>query len=405
MLGENKPGHIDQIKKVNAGVVYRLIDQHGPISRIELSKKAQLAPASITKIVREMVDAQLVKETEFQEMASRGRPATGLVLDTRNWHYLALRIGNGELILALRDLSSRCIVEETQPLLLDDVRPLQFLIAEQIDAFFTRNQSKLERLTAIAITSPGMVNGSLGVIHRMPFYTVKDLALAPFLAARMGLPVYLAHDIYGWTLAEALFGAARGTRDVIHLVIDDNVGAGVITGGRILHRGTSSLVEIGHTQIAPQGRQCYCGNHGCLETLASIPHLLERAAEGMARDTASALHHQPLTIETLCRAALNSDPLARSLIQEVGESVGRLLAVMVNIFHPEKILIGSPLNQASSLLYPLISRTIMQQSLPSYSAALTLEASQIAGRGTLPGAALIKDALFEGSLLIQLLQG
>ncbi|HIF6573840.1 TPA: sugar metabolism global transcriptional regulator Mlc, partial [Serratia marcescens] len=54
MIAVGQPGHIDQIKQTNAGAVYRLIDQLGPISRIELSKRAQLAPASITKIVREL---------------------------------------------------------------------------------------------------------------------------------------------------------------------------------------------------------------------------------------------------------------------------------------------------------------------------------------------------------------
>lgn len=72
MIADSQPGHIDQIKQTNAGVVYRLIDRYGPISRIALSKKAQLAPASITKIVREMLEAHLVQETEFQEAGSRG---------------------------------------------------------------------------------------------------------------------------------------------------------------------------------------------------------------------------------------------------------------------------------------------------------------------------------------------
>lgn len=57
MVAENQPGHIDQIKQTNAGAVYRLIDQLGPVSRIDLSRLAQLAPASITKIVREMLEA------------------------------------------------------------------------------------------------------------------------------------------------------------------------------------------------------------------------------------------------------------------------------------------------------------------------------------------------------------
>lgn len=61
MVAENQHGHIDQIKQTNAGAVYRLIDQLGPVSRIDLSRLAQLAPASITKIVREMLEAHRCK--------------------------------------------------------------------------------------------------------------------------------------------------------------------------------------------------------------------------------------------------------------------------------------------------------------------------------------------------------
>ncbi|VTN05075.1 Making large colonies protein [Raoultella ornithinolytica] len=72
VVADSQPGHIDQIKQTNAGAVYRLIDQLGPVSRIDLSRFAQLAPASITKIVREMLEAHLVQETEIQEPGSRG---------------------------------------------------------------------------------------------------------------------------------------------------------------------------------------------------------------------------------------------------------------------------------------------------------------------------------------------
>lgn len=72
MVADSQPGHIDQIKQTNAGAVYRLIDQLGPVSRIDLSRLAQLAPASITKIVREMLEAHLVQELEIKEAGSRG---------------------------------------------------------------------------------------------------------------------------------------------------------------------------------------------------------------------------------------------------------------------------------------------------------------------------------------------
>jgi transcriptional regulator of PTS gene len=94
----------------------------------------------------------------------------------------------------------------------------------------------------------------------MPFYDdVKEMPLGEVLKNHTGVPVYIQHDISAWTMAEALFGASRGARDVIQVVIDHNVGAGVITDGRLLHAGSSSLVEIGHTQVDPYGKRCYCG--------------------------------------------------------------------------------------------------------------------------------------------------
>ena len=404
MVADSQPGHIDQIKQTNAGAVYRLIDQLGPVSRIDLSRFAQLAPASITKIVREMLEAHLVQETEIQEPGSRGRPAVGLMVETEAWHYLSIRISRGEIHLALRDLSSALVVEEQ--LALQHVQPFATRLLDHVDQFFIRHQKKLERLTAIAVTMPGIIDTEHGIIHRMPFYEdVKDMPLGEILANHTGVSVYIQHDISAWTMAESLFGASRGARDVIQVVIDHNVGAGVITDGRLLHAGSSSLVEIGHTQVDPYGKRCYCGNHGCLETIASVESVLELAQIRMAKSMSSMLHQQPLSVEWLCEAALQGDLLARDIISGVGNHVGRILAIMVNLFNPQKILIGSPFNLAADILFPAISDCIRQQSLPAYSQHIAVESTQFSNRGTMAGAALVKDALYNGSLLIRLLQG
>ncbi|WP_312774462.1 sugar metabolism global transcriptional regulator Mlc [Atlantibacter hermannii] len=405
MVADSQPGHIDQIKQTNAGVVYRLIDQLGPVSRIDLSRLAQLAPASITKIVREMIEAHLVQETEIQEPGSRGRPAVGLMVETEAWHYLSVRINRGEINLALRDLSSKLVVEEQLALAQQDTTPLLERIITHIDQFFIRHQQKLERLTAIAITLPGIIDTENGIVHRMPFYDVLEMPLGPALETRTGVPVFIQHDISAWTMAESLFGASRGARDVIQVVIDHNVGAGVVTDGRLLHAGSSSLVEIGHTQVDPYGKRCYCGNHGCLETIASIDSVLELAQQRMNQSMGSLLHGQPLNVETLCETAVKGDLLAQDIITGVGTNVGRILAIMVNLFNPQKILIGSPLNRASDILFPAIANCIRQQALPAYSRNTLVESTQFTNQGTMAGAALVKDALYTGSLLIRLLQG
>ena len=331
-----------------------------------------------------MLEAHLVQETEIQEPGSRGRPAVGLVVETEAWHYLSLRISRGEIFLALRDLSSKLVVEDRLELPLKAEQSLLDVIVTHIDHFFIRHQQRLERLTAIAITMPGIIDTENGIVHRMPFYDdVKEMPLGEVLKNHTGVPVYIQHDISAWTMAEALFGASRGARDVIQVVIDHNVGAGVITDGRLLHAGSSSLVEIGHTQVDPYGKRCYCGNHGCLETIASVESVLELAQVRLSQSMSSSLHGQPLTVDSLCAAARQGDLLAKDIITGVGNNVGRILAIMVNLFNPQKILIGSPLSQAAEILFPAISACIHQQALPAYSKNIAVESTQFSNQGTM----------------------
>ncbi|RUT65742.1 transcriptional regulator [Morganella morganii] len=394
-----QPGHIDHIKQTNMGVVYRYIDREGPISRISLSKKAQLAPASITKITRELMDAHLVRETEFPRLGFRGRPAVGLKTDCDGWHFLCIRINKGELVFALRELSGKLLAEDIIDFPANN-RDFVTPFLAQVDAFFSRNNRITERLTAIAITTDAIVDPANGIIRHSPYYQLTDLPVAEILYQHTGMPVFLQHGISAWSLAEYFFGAAKECKNIIQLVIDENVGAAIITDGALLHAGSHSTAEIGHTQINAQGKPCYCGNHGCLETEIGLHHVLETAAQFL--DTPDG---QLPTAAILCRAALDGNTAACELIEKVGQHIGDIAAVMVNIFNPEIILIGSPLNPASSVLFPAIRARIIQRALPAFSRELTMTSCEFNNCGTLPGAALIKEALYNGSLLIKLMDG
>ncbi|AXG47329.1 ROK family protein [Photorhabdus laumondii subsp. laumondii] len=402
---DGQPGHIDQIKQINIGTVYRLIDQYGPISRIELSKKAQLAPASITKIVRELVDAHLVMETEFLDLGFRGRPATGLKLDSESWHFLCVSINLGSLILGLRDLSSTLIVEDVLPLPANKEKSFLDSIIDEIDAFFGRYQSRLERLTAISMTVNAIVDPTQGLIHSFPYYQVQELPIGEYLHRRTGLPVFLQHEITAWTIAESLYGTAKNCQNVIQMVIDEHVGVGVIIAGQTLHAGNRGVMEVGHIQAEPNGERCYCGNFGCLETVVGISHILSRAKRQLAMVPDSLLNGEPLTVESFCQAVNNGDTLAVDIIRDIGVKIGHIIAIMVNLFNPEKILMGSPLNASQQVLYPVISECIQQHALPAYSKQIELVPTKFNNSGTLSTVASVKKALYDGSLLISLMKG
>lgn len=394
---------MDQIKQANVGVVYRLIDQAGPVSRIDLSRLTQLVPASITKIVREMLRVRLVKETEIPASGHRGRPAVGLELDTGNWHYLVVRIAGGRMYFAIYDMRCQQQQAENYDLPAEGAQPLEFRILHAVEHFCRQGQYASQGIIAISVILPGVVDSESGIVRRMAYYPVRDMPLGTLLEQYTGVPVFVQHDISAWIMAETLSGASRGARDVVQMVIDDYVTACVISEGRLLHAGSGSLVEIGHIQFQPDGLLCHCGRHGCLETLISIDNVLLRLRQ-LLNQRPSLLHGRPVTCENVCGAALNGDALARQVIGEVAEHAGKALAIMVNLFNPQKILIASPFNRAATVFFPAITQSIYQQALSAYSQHLTVESTTFSGSDMVIGSARVKQAMYDGSLSMRLLQ-
>ncbi|MDD1783694.1 ROK family protein [Enterovibrio sp. ZSDZ35] len=400
-----QPGHIDHIKRNNAGAVYKLIDQLGPISRIELSKRSQLAPASITKITRELIDAHLVKETEYGEPASRGRPAIGLVLDNEGWQFLSLRLGRGYLTLALHELGGDILVEERKDIDILDQETLLTLIQNRINHFFSVHANVVDRVTAVAVSLPGLVNSAQGVVIQMPHFNVHNMPLGAAIHRSTGLPVFIGNDTRSWALAEKLFGNARDVENSVLVSIHHGVGAGIMIDGKVLEGQIGNIGELGHIQIKPFGKRCFCGNNGCLETVASLQSVLEDTQALLDQGHESVLQGRKLSINLLCQAAVKGDPVAVNVITELGHNLGQAIAITVNLFNPQRILIGGELNQAKSVLYPAIMDRIQNQTLPQYFEHLELDEAFFYTQATMPGAALVKRAMYEGYLLMKVLEG
>ncbi len=400
-----QPGQIDHLKQVNAGRVYKLIDQRGPISRIELSKESHLAPASITKITRELLDAHLIKETQVQEGNSRGRPAIGLKVDNEGWQFLSLRLGRGYLTIALHSLGGQQIIEEKQNIKEIEQDELLAKLLTEIERFFQKHARILGRITSIAISLPGLIVSSQGLVIQMPHYNVNNLPLGPKIYEATGLPVFVGNDTRSWALAEKLFGNSQEFDNSILVSIHHGVGAGIIMNGEVLQGRTGNIGEMGHIQINKLGLRCHCGNSGCLETIASAKALRDQVQNLINSGHQTSLKNKVITIENICLAANEGDILAKEVITELGHSLGEAVAIMVNLFNPEIVLIGGEINLSKHILYPAIMDCIQNQVLPLYAKDTRLEESRFYTQATMPGAALVKQAMFDGSLLMRVIEG
>jgi transcriptional regulator of PTS gene len=401
-----QPGHIDHIKQINAGRVYKLIDQFGPISRIDLSKLSDLAPASITKITRELIQAHLIHETAVQEATSRGRPAVGLQTNNQGWQFLSMRLGRGYLSIALHELGGDVLIDTKIEIHEMDQEDVLARLLYEIEDFFESYSEQLDRVTSIALTLPGLVNSDKGIVLQMPHYNVKNLNVAEEIFKVTGLPVFVANDTRAWALAENLFGHSQDCDNSVLISIHHGLGAGIILDGRVLQGRHGNIGELGHIQINRQGKDCHCGNTGCLETVASSQAIRDEVTQRLAKGEASILSEcEEISVEAICEAAVKGDALAINVIEKLGEHLGSAIAIVINLFNPEKVLIGGVINQAKDILYPAIERCIASQSLPVYTEDLKLVESRFYKQATMPGAALVKQALYDGLLLMKVIEG
>ena len=159
--------------------------------------------------------------------------------------------------------------------------------------------------------------------------------IAAPVAAHLGVPVRLVNDVRALTLAELRMGAGRGVRDLLCIALGTGVGGGVAIGGR-LHLGLGDAGEIGHTTVDPDGPPCGCGNHGCLDRMASAGSIA--AAAGRA------------TVREAVVAARAGDPKARAAIERAATLVGRVLAGAIVLLWPERVVVGGGVAEAGEIL-------------------------------------------------------
>ncbi|WP_236620694.1 ROK family protein [Providencia sneebia] len=193
-------------------------------------------------------------------------------------------------------------------------------------------------------------------------------------------------------------------KNIIYLQIDDVVNAAIINHGISLDSNTHKAIHFGHIQIQKGGELCYCGGSGCLEKEISIAAILVKAAELLRNNYPdSYLSVNEIKIENICAGVHLGDPLCLYLFNHIAELLAKPLSTMINIFGTELVLINSPLNQAENIFFSLLHQYCSEQVMPLYTNNLQIKKSELSKKQS--ETALIQQALYDGSLLIQLLQG
>lgn len=250
----------------------------------------------------------------------------------------------------------------------------------------------------VCLAVPGFVMTTENKVVFAPnLHAIEGVPLKDELGQRTGLFVTVENDANAAAWGEFRFGAGSEVKNLVFITLGTGVGGGVITHGVLLRGAQGAGGELGHTTIQATGPRCPCGNHGCLEALASGTAIQRRAREVANERPDSALGRLATEREVLgqdvTELARKGDEAAISVLKETGTWLGIGLAGFVNVFNPEVIAIGGGAAEASEFILPPAREEVRLRSRsPSRDLVEVKEATLGPESGVLGAAALARDA-------------
>jgi predicted NBD/HSP70 family sugar kinase len=340
---------VHDLRRANRAALLQQLYFDGPLSRLELGSATGLSSGSVSNVTAELVAEGLAEEAGSVDSAG-GRPRTLLRIAPAGGLLIGVDVGENLVRVELFDLVLTELARVELPLAVRDryavevvVRQIRDGIAEVLAAA----DADPERLLGVGVGVPGIVaRGEDGgaVVHGQTIGW-STVPLERLLRAGTRLPPSVPYfiDNGAKTLgqAEMWFGAGRGAGSAVVVLFGSGVGACVVTEDGAQARA----VEWGHLTVRVRGRRCRCGARGCLEAYAGAQALVERWREAGAVPAAEDGEEAALAqlLETAYgEAAVPAADRERAVrvLDETAEYLGAGLSDLVNLFQPERILIG-----------------------------------------------------------------
>ncbi len=386
-MGEHQGMNHLTLRSRNRGLVLSLIATSGELSRPDLVRLTGLTKMTITNIVSELMEQNLVEERR-SETATIGRSAAILDIAADAPKAVGLYLSRESLSVILTDLRLRVLFYRSVPLSEETPESLGDKLCTLAGEAVGQTGSPL---LGIGISSIGPLDRDGRRLLSPPnFFDIGDFPLAERLEEQYALPVLVQNDMDAAALAEKLYGRGRWLDNFLYLGLANGIGAGIVIDGRLYTGSRGFSGEIGHLSIDLNGPLCSCGNRGCLETYVNMPVIRQRLAA-----TAKQGSVEPADFETLY-----ADPACAAVFDDVADKLAVALTGAVNLLDPRCILIGHDGTWLPDGCLTRLETAVNRHILAGATRAVTVRRSAFGSRAPLLGSVCpLCRELFSGSAI------
>ena len=385
----NPSGGVGTAHMSSRSALLDLIRASGQISRVQLVRETGLTGATVSTVVRRLIDDGLVVEVGRAE-STGGKPAVLLSLDPDARFAVGVHLDHGGITYVIANLGGAIVGRWRRPGVgADSPVVVVARVASELATFVARIGVDPDRLLGLGVVSPGPITGSIGMVLAPPVLEAwTDFPLADALQAAVGLPVLIENDATASAIGEYWAGPMETSTCFAALYMGTGIGAGIMVHGDVYRGASGNTGEVGHICVDIDGPACWCGGQGCVEALAGPASVVAAAREAEVvlpgTDVAG-------DFAFLARAAMRGEGVPRTLLLRSARYLGVAAQALANILDLDLVVLTGPsFALAGSLYVPAIreqlARSFFARASHPVDVVISPHASEAAAVG---GAALV----------------
>jgi predicted NBD/HSP70 family sugar kinase len=380
-----------ELRRRNRSALLSALFLDGPLSRQELAERCRLSQAAVSNVVADLMDDGLLAEAGAVE-SDGGRPRILLRVAPRFATVVGVDVGETRVRVELFDLAMTPLATADYPLDPADLEPDTVVrhILTGLSAVTEAAAVPDADVLGVGVGVSGLVEQAAEAVVHAQTFGWDAVPLERLLRAGTDLPLHLDNGAKTWGQAEYWFGAGRGARHAVFALVGSGVGAAIVADGQSYRGASSSAGEWGHTTLSYGGRACRCGARGCLEAYVGAEAVIARYREAGVEVSG------PDEESELAALLADASPVAREVLAETARYLGAGVANLINLFNPERVVIGGWAGIAlGEVLLPEIRAAAAAQAMRRPFAQTTIELCRLGtdavalGAATLPVARLL----------------
>jgi len=320
-----------EIRNINVGLVLKVIRKNTPISRADIGKSVGLAPPTISAIIKDLIERDIVREIGKGE-SSGGKKPTLLKINSKVAYMIAVDLGGEKGIrIALMDLSYN-IVKEKVGLKIKSLNneKLKNILNVILTDFIKEINIPKEKILAVCIGVPGIIGTKLKKI-RVDSYLNREIFLEDLKLNKIGIPITFENDVNLMALGEKTKGIAQKIKNYIFVGERIGIGAGIVINRKLYKGANNAAGEVGYLLVNPRYAPKSSKNYDCLEKLASYKVITEKARKKISK-----------TVEFIdvFKMAAEGNNIALGIVKEALKYLTYGIGNMSCMFNPELVIIG-----------------------------------------------------------------